>query len=123
MPVGTAGRWILDRVNKMDHGKVNDIWKLQVVRYQLSYLLKKETRKTFREELSKQIEVVDDEINDLRKGLLYYHEASTLDNIHALGLDYIKQQLRDTSAFQFDTQILNLRPLKLEDGFYPDFDE
>jgi len=31
--------------------------------------------------------------------------------------------LRDTTAFQFDTQILNLRPLKLEDGFYPDFDE
>lgn len=123
MPVGTAGRWILDRVNAMDHGKVNDIWKLQVVRYQLTYLLKKETRKTFSEELVKQIAIVDDEINDLRKGLLYYHEASTLDNIHALGLDYIKQQLRDTSAFQFDTQILNLRPLKMEDGFYPDFDE
>lgn len=123
MPVGTAGRWILDRVNAMDQVKVNDIWKLQVVRYQLTYLAKKETRKTYSEELVKQIGVVDDEINDLRKGLLYYHEASTLDNIHALGLDYIKQQLRDTSVFQFDTQILNLRPFKLEDGFYPDFDE
>jgi len=54
---------------------------------------------------------------------MYYHEASTLDNIHALGVDYIKQQLRDTTEFQFDTQILNLRPLRLEDGFYPDFNE
>jgi hypothetical protein len=40
-----------------------------------------------------------------------------------LGVEYIKQQLRDTTPFQFDTQILNLRPLKLEDGFYPDLDE
>jgi hypothetical protein len=73
--------------------------------------------------LKKQIDVLDDEMNDLRKGLLFYHEASTLDNVHALGIDYIKQQLRDTSTFQFETQILNLRPLRLEDGFYPDFDE
>lgn len=123
MPIGTGGRWILERVNAMDHGKVNEIWKMQVVRFKLKHLQKKETRKTFLEELKKQIAVIDDEINDLRRGLLYYHEASTLDNIHALGLEYIKIQLRDTSPFNFDTQILNLRPLKLEDGFYPDFDE
>ena len=74
-------------------------------------------------EIEKQIAAFNDEMNDLRNGLLYYHEASSLENIHALGIDYIKQQLRDTSQFQFDTQILNLRPMKLENGFYPDFDE
>jgi len=123
MPVGTGGRWILDREKKMDRDKVNQIWEIQTVKFQLNHLLKKETRKVFQQELKKQIDVLEDEMNDLRRGLLYYHEASTLDNIHALGADYIKQQLRDTSAFQFDTQILNLRPLRLEDGFYPDFDE
>ena len=123
MPVGTSGRWIFEMEKKMDREKVNQIWELQVCKFQLNHLLKKETRKLFRDELIKQINVLDDEMNDLRRGLLYYHEASTLDNIHALGMDYIKQQLRDTSPFQFDTQILNLRPLRLEDGFYPDFDE
>lgn len=123
MPVGTGGRWIMEKIKKMDRDKVNQIWQIQLVRYQLNHLLKKETRKVFQQELKKQLAVLDDELNDLRRGLLYYHEASTLDNVHALGADYIKQQLRDTSAFQFDTQILNLRPLRLEDGFYPDFDE
>ena len=122
MPVGTAGRWILDMMNEMEKAAVNNIWELQVVRYQLKHLLTKATKPVIAETV-KQITVIDAELNDLRKGLLYYHEASTLDNIHALGIDFIKQQLRDTTAFQFDTQILNLRPLKLEDGFYPDFDE
>lgn len=123
MPVGTAGRWILDFAGKMDREVVNKIWQIQVLRFQLSHLLKKETRKLFQDELKKQIAVLDDEMNDLRKGLLFYHEASTLDNIHALGIEFIKQQLRNTSTFQFDTQILNIKPLRMEDGFYPDFDE
>ena len=85
--------------------------------------MKKEIRKSFQNELQKQIAVLDEELTDLRTGLLYYHEASTLDNIHALGIEFIKQQLRNTTIFQFDTQILNLRPMRMEDGFYPDFDE
>jgi hypothetical protein len=123
MPVGTAGRWLLEYADKMDRKKINAIWAIQTARYQLVYLLKKETRAAYINELKKQIAVLDDELSDLRRNLLYYHEASTLENIHALGIEYIKQQLRDTTPFQFDTQILNLRPLKLEDGFYPDFDE
>ena len=123
MPIGTGGRWILNMVGEMNRDIVNQIWALQTVKFKLNYSLKNDERKDFKDELEKQISVLDEELNDLRKGLLYYHEASTLDNIHALGASYIKQQLRDTSEFQFDTQILNLRPLKLEDGFYPDFDE
>lgn len=123
MPVGTSGRWILDYSTKMDRQKINEIWSIQVARFKLNYILSREKRSTFKAELIKQIKVLDDELNDLRKNLLYYHEASSLDNIHALGIEYIKQQLRDSTPFQFDTQILNIRPLKLEDGFYPDFDE
>ncbi len=123
MPVGTAGRWLLDYASKMDQKKINEIWTIQVARFQLIHLIKKEKRTTYVKELQKQVAVLDDELIDLRRNLLYYHEASTLENIHALGIEYIKQQLRDTTPFQFDTQILNLRPMKLEDGFYPDFDE
>jgi hypothetical protein len=122
MPVGSSGRWILDKINDMDKEAVNQIWQLQVARYKLNHFLKS-ANKGQQTEIKKQITIIDDELRQLRKGLLYYQEASTLENIHALGIDYIKQQLRDTTQFQFDTQILNLRPLKLENGFYPDFDE
>ncbi len=123
MPVGTGGRWLLDKVNAMDKEAINQIWKLQSIKYTLKYVQFPKASKSTCKEIEKQIKVIDEELNSLRKGLLYYHEASTIDNIHALGLEYIKQQLRDTSKFQFDTQILNIRPLRLEDGFYPDLDE
>ncbi len=122
MPVGTAGRWIMDRVNSMDRQKVNDIWKLQVIVYKLKQM-HKVANAAGKKEIEKQLTVINQELNDIRRGLMYYHEASTIDNIHALGLDYIKDQLRDSTPFQFDTQILNIRPLRLQDGFYPDFDE
>lgn len=114
MPVGTAGRWIFDIENAMDKEKVNYILQLQQVRYKLFHSGK---------DYSAQINVIDEEIQEARQNLLYYHTASTLDNIHALGEEYILNQIRDTSIFQFDTQILNIKPDRLEDGFYPDFDE
>ena len=123
MPVGTSGRWLLDKFNAMDKEVVNEIWQLQTIRFILLHEKMPIAKNAIKKEIQKQIDVIDAEVNVLRKGLLYYHEASTIDNIHALGIDYIKQQLRDSSEFQINTQILNLRPLRLEDGFYPDFDE
>lgn len=123
MPVGTGGRWLLDQVNAMDKEAINQIWQLQAAKYKLFHYYLPKASAAGKKEILKQFEVIDAELASLRKGLLYYHEATTLDNIHALGLDFIKQQIRDTSSFQFDTQILNIRPLRLEDGFYPDFDE
>lgn len=122
MPVGTAGRWILDMEEKMDKEKVQQILKLSSGIYQLKEIYKS-SNKPIKLEIDKQITAFNEEMTELRFGLLYYHEASSLENIHALGIDYIKQQLRDTTQFQFDTQILNLRPMKMENGFYPDFDE
>jgi hypothetical protein len=122
MPVGTSGRWLLDWADKMNVSAVTDIWKYQTAIFKLKQAYFKANSKQ-KKEIEKQINIVKDEINTLRKGLLYYHEASTLDNIAALGADYIKQQLRDTTLFQFDTQILNIRPKKVENGFYPDLNE
>jgi hypothetical protein len=59
----------------------------------------------------------------LRKNFTYYHEATALDNLAALGIDYIKEEMRSLSRFEFSTSILNIKPYKLEDGFYPALDE
>lgn len=123
MPVGTAGRWLFEKQKDMDVEVVNKIWDLLEAKYYLLQEVFPLANKPVKKEIEKQVVVIDAEINELRRGLLYYHEASALDNIHALGVDYIKQQLRDTTRFQFDTQILNIRPKKLEDGFYPDLNE
>lgn len=123
MPVGSNARWILDYADKMDQSRLQEIMDCLKVQYDLKVLHKKTRAASDRYRIEKLIEDIQLELTDLRQGFLYYHEASTLDNIHALGIDYINQQLRDTSIFQFETQILNLKPLRLEDGFYPDFDE
>lgn len=123
MPVGSSGRWILDYFDKMDVARINRIYEIQVAKWKLQQYYKHAHTTQLKSELLKQFQVIEDELTDLRKDLLFYHEASTLENIHALGIEYIKQQLRESTQFQFDTQILNIRPLKIEDGFYPDFDE
>lgn len=122
MPVGTAGRWILDMANNMDKQKINQLWELLTLRFKMHHVLKVGNAQQ-KAEAQKQIDILTEELRELRTNLLYYHEASTLDNIHALGVEYIKEQLRVMDQLRFDTQILNIRPLRLEEGFYPDFDE
>lgn len=123
MPVGTGGRWLLNMESSMDKAVVNQIWEIQTACFILRNELLPKANAAGKKEIEKQLAVFNAELKDLRKGLLYYHEASSLENIHALGVDYIKQQLAVSTQFQFDTQILNIRPLRLEDGFYPELDE
>ena len=121
MPTGSGGRWLLEREAKSDNATANEILKLQYC-IQLLKQKKPETQKQKRL-IAQQIDIIKEEINELRKDLFYYHTASSIDNIHALGMKYIKQQLRETTEFQFNTQILNLKSNLVEHGFYPDFDE
>ena len=54
MPVGTSGRWLLDKFNAMDKEVVNEIWQLQTIRFILLHekmpiaknAIKKETNTT-----------------------------------------------------------------------------
>lgn len=122
MPIGTSGRWLLDYSEKMNKTKINEFLELLTLEYQIRHFIRK-SQNPERAKWQRQLDMILQEKQICRNGMLYYHEASTLDNIHALGIDYIKQQLRDTPTFLFDVQILNIRPLRMEDGFYPDFDE
>lgn len=110
MPVGTAGRWILDKEKDADKTVAEQIIKLQVLRLQM-------------QAAGQDVSKIDVAMKKLRRGLVYYQEASTLDNLHALGIQFFRDQLRESSAFEFTTAILNRKPMKLEDGFYPDLDE
>lgn len=123
MPVGTAGRWILNKREEMDPVRLRGIVSLLIRQYEINQLLAQTRNQTLLKKYGLQLAEIDKALNVLRKNFIYYHEASALDNLDALGIDYIKEELRSLSRFEFLTSILNRRPYKLEDGFYPTLDE
>jgi len=63
------------------------------------------------------------ELFELRRHHIYYSEASTLDNIEVLGVDFIKKLKRSLPDFVYRTSVLNERPGKVENTFYPDLSD
>lgn len=59
----------------------------------------------------------------LRIGAVYWLEASTIDNIHAVGLDYIREMAEGLDVGKFSTSVLNLDVNFVPGGFYPDLDD
>lgn len=53
---------------------------------------------------------------------VYFSDASTLDNIEALGVKFIRQMKRTLPKLVFDTAILNKRIITVDNGFYPHLD-
>ncbi len=70
-------------------------------------------------ELWSEIYELDKKILYYTKNKKYYSEYNAFDNIKALGLSYIKDQLNDSSEILFLVEILNKRIFKIEGGFYP----
>lgn len=123
MPVGTAGRWILNKREEMDPVRLQGIITLLIRKHEINAKLSQTRDQSLLHKYGKVLLEIDKALNVLRKNFIYYHEASALDNLDALGIDYIKEELRSLSRFEFLTAILNKRPYKLEDGFYPMLDE
>ena len=57
-------------------------------------------------------------IRNLRCNTFAYYEASTLDNIDLLGIEYIQRMKRDLPPLIFALSILNMKKVKSNDGFY-----
>lgn len=122
MPVGTAGRWILKKEDEMDRKRLAAIITIQSKIYELQFPTPRQGRPST-VTAPRQIAEYQKVLDLLRRGFVYYHEATALDNIDALGIDYIKEEMRSLSRFEFSTSILNQKPYKVEDGFYPFLDE
>lgn len=78
---------------------------------------KSRSRKRIRE-IEKEIDRYIEDINELRKGLNWVSRASTLDNVHALGLKVIENLKQQLSGYEFGLSVLNRKPDKAEDAFY-----
>lgn len=69
-------------------------------------------------ELWSEINQLDKKIRFYANKKTYYSEYNAFDNIRALGLSYIKDQLKDSTELLFQIEILNKRIFKIEGGFY-----
>lgn len=83
---------------------------------QLEFIKLKNTNEM--RELWAEIHEVDKKINFYPIKNRYYSEYNAFDNIKALGLNYIKDQLKDSTELLFQIEILNKRSFKIEGGFY-----
>lgn len=121
MPGQPSQQWLLDYEKQMDRDVCELIIAIQAkiakLRDELTGLPGIEKARKIR-----QMNYLEEECNELRKGTVYFSEASTLDNIHAIGIDAIREFRRELSDYDFRTSILNERNIQIERCFYAQLD-
>lgn len=119
MPTTSRGTWLLDYEALMDKDAVQLVLQVQQLRHALLAELEDATlSQKKRANREARVAELNEYLNELRKDLVYYSEATTLDNIHALGLAPIKQFKRTLNEVVFNSSVLNHKVLKVENGFY-----
>ncbi len=122
MPTTSKGTWLIDYKSQMDEKTINAILMLAQEISRLQHSMQNATELTkFR--VSKEIARLSNYVNDLRKNTVYCSYASTVDNIHAIGLEPFKQFRRTLKDLEFQISVLNQRILQVENGFYGLLDE
>ncbi len=118
MPTTAKSMWILDKAEQMDIEQITLILQLQLkVNLWKRDLL---TAKSQEEALALTVKIhrYERELQKLRFKSVYYAEASALDNIDVLGLEFIADMRKTLSKGKFDASIMNIKPTKIEGGFY-----
>lgn len=131
MPRSRSSAWLFDYAKDMDEELIDMIVKLQLRTYEIQAALAEATSEQIvvnGKELStahaEQLVLrYTAELNELRKDTTYYSEASTLDNIHVIGLDRIRGMKAVMNDYEFRTGVLNHRTSLAAVRFYSTFDE
>lgn len=116
LPKDVKGRWFLKYKKQMDEETVN--WILQIQRYIHDLQKLPPTKKT-----EAKIQEAKEQINEMRKDLTHWIEASTFDNIHALGekaLRYLRTKLLPKD---YDVSVLNIMSDEVDDCMYSLLDD
>ncbi|MCX2473566.1 hypothetical protein OQZ33_04395 [Pedobacter sp. MC2016-05] len=133
MPTQQKARWILEKAQQVDMETIGTVINLQIeynkmlAEYELPRTTTPRKNYLYRKlcnyylalnELKMGVETEDGD----RSGLLWYSEANTLENIQILGERKFNQWIRELKEQVFDTSIMNLKNLMVEDGFFHLFD-
>jgi hypothetical protein len=124
MPTGTKGGWLMEAEALMERDAVELVFQMAAEEGRLlrASAAPGVTQGQLRQ-IQKQLLQLRAGMGQLRRGLVHYSEATTLDNIHVLGLDVIKNFRRNLPLGIFDSSVLNKRNVQVEHGFYGLLDE
>lgn len=106
MPVTPQGSWLFDAEKQMDNEGLDLMWWL------IDQMEKIDPNGRLYADYAKML-------HTLRINNPVYMETSSFDNIDILRPEYFNTAFRDLDALTFKTQILNIRPTKVEQSFYP----
>jgi len=123
MPTKPEGKWVLGYEDEMDSKAVELMLCLQLRLAELRERLEKCKSQRQQQAAEKEIRKWENELNGLKFGEVYYSIASTLDNIHTVGLDYIKELHRVLTDLEFLTAVLSKKINQIADNFYDALDE
>lgn len=117
MPTAPKSKWILEKEGEMNKQQIKLIMELQlhvnILKRDMQNMAEEQRRQTFYK-----IQHLNKKLNTLRKGSVYYAEASVHDNLDVLGKEYLEDMRKQLSPAKFDASILNLRTARVEGGFY-----
>lgn len=116
LPKDVKGKWFLKYKKQMDEETVNWIMQIQSYIHDLHKL--PITKKT-----TEKIEEAKEQINEMRKDLTHWIEASTFDNIHALGEKALRYLRRTLTPKDYDVSVLNILSEEVDDCFYAGVDD
>ena len=120
-PRRPSERWVFNMQSKVsDPELIKGIRMANACLQQLMLEHRKEgISKTKLLEIERYIAKFKTQLNQLRMGTVYYHFASTLDNIGALGIRTIMNFTRTIKPRDFKISVLNKEVNQIEGGFYP----
>ncbi|SDK35104.1 hypothetical protein SAMN05421823_102528 [Catalinimonas alkaloidigena] len=125
-PRDAKSAWLNEYARLMDPELIETILAVQVKLLRLKEELltaKANNQVKAQERLSRLMDRYLADLNELRTGAVYFSTASTLDNVHALGLNAIKNLKRVLSDLVYRASVLNHEVNKIDDGFYGLLDE
>ncbi len=123
MPRDQKGRWVFDYLDMVDQEVIDLILQLRQRVYELEDQLSRARSVKSRKKIQKLLTDFEFKLNEIRKGTVFVSEASTLDNVHALGIEPILNMKRNLSDYVFRLSVLNQRVAQVENGFYGMYDE
>jgi hypothetical protein len=123
-PDRPSEQWIFDYEKDMDKEQIELI---QQAQFQMDRLLVRYytpgTADTTKQELMGQINKLQKILVTLRRDSVLFLEYSTIDNLNAVGVDFINRMKRELDDQTFRVSILNKRKKKSSSNFYHNFDE
>ncbi len=122
MPRGESQRWLMEYEKLMDNETIEAVLQLSVLVNKHKADLPHAGLQGARL-LQQKINKLEKALTQLRKSAVYFSRASTIDNIHALGINAIAGFKAKLSEQDFAISVLNQEQTGVEDGFYPLLDD